>query len=102
MGEVPTEELAKRLDIVAGILADDRDESLAVSVRSAAALIRAQAVEIDRATRYAEQLATSLVQKHFPDVPQWRPLSGDLYGLLTQIDNTTCGMERADQGGKEP
>jgi hypothetical protein len=46
-------------------------------------------------TRYAEQLATSLAAKHYPEVTQWRPLSGDLMGLLSQIDNMTTGLVRA-------
>lgn len=45
-----------------------------------------------KAVAYAEQLATDLHAKHFPDVTQWRLLSGDLVGILTQIDNMTVGL----------
>lgn len=48
----------------------------------------------DEATRYAENLAVAL-SRHFPHVPQWKPLSGDLIGLLTQIDNMTAGLSPA-------
>ena len=44
--------------------------------------------------RYAEQLASSIAKRCYPDVPQFRPLSGDLFGLLMQIDNMTTGMVR--------
>jgi hypothetical protein len=45
--------------------------------------------------RYAEQLTVSLARKHYPEVPQFEPLSGDMFGLLSQIDNMTTGMMRA-------
>lgn len=47
--------------------------------------------ERDEAMRYAENLAVAL-SRHFPHVPQWKPLTGDLIGLLTQIDNMTTGL----------
>jgi len=46
--------------------------------------------------RYAEQLAMSLARKHYPEVPQFKPLSGDMFGLLSQIDNMTTGMVRLE------
>lgn len=46
--------------------------------------------EVEQATRYANQLAMSLAGK-FPAVDVWKPLD-DLIGLLTQIDNMTCGF----------
>lgn len=52
------------------------------------ALSPPQAVE---ALRYAESLAVSLAKKVGAS-PEWRPLTGDLIGLLTQIDNTTTGL----------
>lgn len=52
--------------------------------------------ELDNATRYAERLAAILAAKHYPKVPQWQPLFGDLVGLLMQIDNMTSGMVRDD------
>lgn len=45
------------------------------------------------ATRYAGDLAVSLHDKHYADNTQWRLLSGDLIGILTQIDNMTAGLE---------
>lgn len=59
-------------------------------------IIAALVAERDEARRYAEQLAVSLAAKHYPDVPQWKPLSGDLWGMLSQIDNMTTGMCRSD------
>lgn len=51
---------------------------------------------IEDAARYAEGLALSLHAKWFASkVPNWKPLSGDLIGLLTQIDNMTCGIAPA-------
>ncbi len=50
--------------------------------------------ERDEATRYAENLAVAL-SRHFPHVPQWKPLTGDLIGLLTQIDNMAAGLSPA-------
>lgn len=47
--------------------------------------------EQQKATLYAESLAVAL-SRHFPHVPQWRPFTGDLIGLLTQIDNMTTGL----------
>jgi hypothetical protein len=35
-------------------------------------------------------------RKHYKDVaPDWKPLD-DLIGVLTQIDNMTTGLKRAD------
>jgi hypothetical protein len=46
------------------------------------------------ATTYARELAVSLWEKHWKaTAPNWKPLD-DLYGILTQIDNMTCGMVR--------
>lgn len=43
---------------------------------------------------YARQLAITLWEKHYKvDSPDWEPLP-DLIGLLTQIDNMTCGLVR--------
>lgn len=52
-------------------------------------------------TKYAEHLAVLLHAKHYPEVTQWRPMSGDLPGLLTQIDNMTAGMVRASSPDRE-
>lgn len=42
----------------------------------------------DEACRYLERLLTAYVGKHF-DNPDWRPLSGNLLGMLTQMDNAS-------------
>lgn len=63
--------------------------SSAPAVRPAPADLREV---VAKAVAYAEQLATDLHAKHFPDVTQWRLLSGDLVGILTQIDNMTVGL----------
>jgi hypothetical protein len=49
--------------------------------------------EQDEALKYATQLATSLANKHWPEIPQWKPLP-DLYGVISQIDNMSTGMTR--------
>ncbi|WP_157080772.1 hypothetical protein [Methylobacterium variabile] len=52
----------------------------------------------DEATRYAERLAVALWEKHWKaDAPLWRPLAGDLVGILTQIDNMTTGLVRKEE-----
>lgn len=40
-------------------------------------------------------LATALHEKHYADVTHWKPLAGDLSGLILQIDNMTAGLVRA-------
>lgn len=46
--------------------------------------------------RYAERLAVTLWKKHWKDdAPEWKPLIGDLIGILTQIDNMTAGLVRS-------
>lgn len=47
----------------------------------------------DAAYRYACELANALRRKHFPEVPNWKPLD-DVFGVLTQIDNMTTGLAR--------
>jgi len=60
----------------------------------AAALVAAHEAEDNKALDYAVRLAASLSKKHFPEVPQWRPLD-NIIGVLTQIDNMTCALSRA-------
>jgi len=56
-----------------------------------------------RELEYAERLATSLWEKHWKDdAPHWKPLSGDLIGILTQIDNMTVGLVRVDPKRPRP
>ncbi len=54
------------------------------------------------ALQCAHNLAVALHRKHYAkDAPQWEPCK-DIGGLLSQIDNMTCGMERqaaATSGG---
>ena len=45
---------------------------------------------------YATRLAVSLWEKHYKDdAPDWKPLD-DLIGVLTQIDNMICGLQKPD------
>jgi hypothetical protein len=47
------------------------------------------------AAGYAERLAAALWEKHYKnDAPHWKPLSGDLIGIISQIDNMTTGLTR--------
>lgn len=45
--------------------------------------------------KYAEQLAVLTRQRCYPEVPQFKPMTGDIMGLLSQIDNMLTGMVRA-------
>lgn len=49
----------------------------------------------DPANSYARSIAVALHASHYPEVTQWRPLD-DTMGLLTQIDNMTCALVRAE------
>lgn len=50
----------------------------------------------DEAAGYAERLAIALWEKHYRNAtPNWKPLTGDLIGILTQIDNMTSGLALA-------
>jgi len=74
-------------------------------VRNArAAIARAEQMQGDQwrdiaeVTAYAERLAVGLWEKHWRDAaPGWKPLAGDLIGLLTQIDNMTVGLSKDGQ-----
>ena len=48
--------------------------------------------EQDNTYGYASRLATAIWQKHYmKDAPKWKPLD-TTEGVLTQIDNMTCGL----------
>lgn len=67
--------------------------------RAALEASRVAPVSQKEAATYAENLARALWEKHYKDaVPQWEPLSGDVVGLLTQIDNMTAGLAPAPAG----
>ena len=42
---------------------------------------------------YARGIALALHQKHYRDVVNWKPLD-DIIGIMTQIDNMTCGLTK--------
>ncbi len=49
--------------------------------------------ELQKACDYAERFASHLYEQLWKDsCPSWKPLSGDLAGLLTQIDNMIAGL----------
>lgn len=50
--------------------------------------------ELASASGYAEQMVIQLAGRCFPELDEWQPLSGDMIGLLTQIDNMTAGLVR--------
>lgn len=52
--------------------------------------------------KYAEQLAISTREKHYPEVPQFEPMSGDIMGLLSQIDNMLTGLVRSPAASPNP
>jgi len=49
----------------------------------------------NEAYSYAKRLAEFIWKEHYKEEsPDWTPLS-DVLGVLTQIDNMTCGLEKA-------
>ena len=73
-------------------------------VQQLIALVRAQQITIDKLEAalaqpeqdntygYASRLAIAIWQKHYRnDAPKWKPLE-TTEGVLTQIDNMTCGL----------
>ena len=54
--------------------------------------------DVEGALKYAERLACGICEEHYPEVTQWKPLSGDLIGLLTQIDNMVSGRSHHPTG----
>jgi len=54
----------------------------------------------EHAHRWATELAVNMAKKFFPEVTQWKPLP-DLLGVITQIDNMTCGLVRAPSEAAE-
>ena len=60
--------------------------------------------EQDSTYTYASSLATAIWQKHYmKESPKWKPLD-TTEGVLTQIDNMTCGLikEKPAQPEQEP
>lgn len=51
----------------------------------------------EHAHRWATELAVNMHRKFYPEVTQWKPLP-DLLGVITQIDNMSCGLVRAGAG----
>lgn len=58
--------------------------------------------------RCAQQIAEYMAKNFYPEVPTWKPLSGDMFGLLSQIANMSTGLQRkpmsnepVSQGGNE-
>lgn len=71
------------------------------SALTAAILSRLGEAEARReeASQYAERLATALYDIHWREQsPNWRPMTSDLVGLLSQIDNMTAGLVKPTQG----
>jgi len=63
-----------------------------------------QEIEQDHTYGYASRLAVAIWQKHYmKDAPKWKPLD-TTEGVLTQIDNMTCGLvkEKPAQPEQEP
>jgi hypothetical protein len=63
-----------------------------------------QEIEQDYTYGYASRLAIAIWQKHYmKDAPKWKPLD-TTEGVLTQIDNMTCGLvkEKPAQPEQEP
>jgi hypothetical protein len=49
--------------------------------------------------KYAGQLALGMARKFYPDAPQFEPMTGDIMGLISQIDNMQAGLVRAPIAG---
>lgn len=63
-----------------------------------------QEIEQDHTYGYASRLAVAIWQEHYmKDAPKWKPLD-TTEGVLTQIDNMTCGLvkEKPIQPEQEP
>lgn len=65
-------------------------QKTAIALRELKALREQNTKELGYATRFA----TSVRERCYPEASQWRPLP-NMEGLLTQIDNMMCGMERS-------
>lgn len=59
------------------------------------ALYAAAPANSEQAHRWATELATNMARKFYPDVPQFEVLP-DLVGVISQIDNMTTGLVRAN------
>ena len=67
--------------------------SLLASARSALVATPPAERVVEVAAQYAERLANVLWEKHYRNAaPNWKPLTGDLIGIITQIDNMTSGL----------
>ena len=83
------------------ILADFEPEMYATLIAIKEALAQP---EQDNAYIYASSLATALYQKHYIKEPPKFALLDTTEGVLTQIDNMTCGLvrEKPAQPEQEP
>lgn len=76
-----------------GPVMDTKMLQIANAVRSSKEEVREDKCPI----AYAESLARQLHERHYSEVTDWKPLSGDLLGLLTQIDNMTSDLSRSSK-----
>ena len=67
-----------------------------IAVQHAIDLIKQELAKPEQeAYGYAKRLAEFIWEKHYKkESPDWTPLP-DVLGVLTQIDNMTCGLEKA-------
>lgn len=92
-------------ELAKNILVDEGNGLLTELLLDAARIIEALAQpEQDSTYTYASSLATAIWQKHYmKESPKWKPLD-TTEGVLTQIDNMTCGLikEKPAQPEQEP
>jgi len=69
----------------------------ALKSRKSAAPIALAAQDEAQNLRYAKQIAEYMAKNFYPEVTQWKPLEGDLFGLLMQIDNMATGLTRKQE-----
>ena len=65
------------------------DQEIIKVLESQAAQIAQLTAERDGACNYLETLLVSYVNKYCSPIPEWKPLTGDLIGMLTQVDNAS-------------
>ena len=74
------------------------DRKIDPEVMLPAALHRIRGLEVERkqAREYLERLFVHVLREHFPENTVTLPLSGDLIGIITQIDNVLTGWRELE------
>jgi hypothetical protein len=87
--------LADQIEASDGLFTMHGDRPQQLGIRQSTEVVAALrlAAASSAGAAYAERLAVALWEKHYKaTAPEWKPLTGDLIGLLTQIDNMTSAL----------